>query len=379
MHGTKGNFGIFFGGIAAALLLPGAARAMGPQYQIVTDPVAGTLNDVVALTSNNTLGSGSVIGVSPAAPNGSVTLAILTNQHVASGGITLVDFGQGNGVPAVGAPWGTFALTAPLTGGVQFFTLNDGVNNPNNLSEDLAIVQAQINPATLAGAALAEWNLVAANPIHLTAFVPAPPAATPPATVPPNSAAANVAYTQVGYGLGAVYDTASNAYIASAPAGIRRFQNNSSNTVFGASVNNEGGYFEPMVTALAQAPSANGGGLALSGDSGSPFLTQTGGPDQEVVPSFNDPTDPENPDIPEDTVNVNYTDYESAVYWGRPNGGLAVGTVQGYIPLISTGNVATGSLNWAQYYAANPTLVPEPTSFSLLGLGGLALLRRRRR
>ena len=434
----------FCAGTAVLLATP-SAFAIGPQYQIVTDPVGAvgaTLNDVCALTLATPLpgggfningGTGTVIGVSNANANGTVFLSILTASHVVTPGLTLADFGVGTG-PLPGNPIGNYALSIPLTGNVRQFTLSDPNNpDPKNpltalaaLPEDMDVIQAQINPGTLAGGALAEWNLIAANPISLVAFPTAPPASTganqpppgpgnaPGPAIAPNSNPINPGrgFTQIGYGLGATYNTAAavanpltntqaaaaNTYVrnptapptfGTPPPFVRRFINNTATSIEGASANNELSptgtqiYFEPRVDAAALPASPSGGGITLRGDSGGPLLISAPGPNQAVNPIFNDPA-AANPAIPA-TVPINFTNSEAAVFWGItfPKGGNPLNvatTTQEYIPLTMGTNVTNGSLNWAnQFTGPNGALaVPEPGTLSLIALGGFSLLRRRR-
>ena len=161
-----------------------AAMAIGPQYQVIGDPVAagaGPLNDVVSLVNAGgiELGTGSLIGVSTPAPGGLTFMSILTARHVAVDAVKTARFGVGPG--EAGAPGaGAYPLIANLDGSFVGFTLVDPVNNPNNRREDLAIMLAAVKvPA--GGAALAEYNKVVspANIFLLSPFPTAPPRPVP--------------------------------------------------------------------------------------------------------------------------------------------------------------------------------------------------------
>jgi hypothetical protein len=400
---------------SAVLLATSSVFAIAPQYQFVPDAagnpgggaVTNTLNDVVALCFPNGMenGTGSIIGATQPNAAGWSVISILTANHVATSGVTLASFGQG---PNATNPAGAYALTIPLSGAMKGFTLADA-NNAGNLPEDIEIMQAEVNINALAGPGLAELNLVL-NP--LSQFLLAPSAAAIPASTAPNptmpnvdirnfAPTANINFTQLGYGVGGIYDNTVPSYKDTQPADARRFQNNTITSATGASVNNFTNYFEPLVNFNVLAPSKNGGGGGLPGDSGGPLLTG-GAADPgskysiTVTPSYLNAAPPGGPAsgtaIP---VTLNYTDYESAVFVGaqfasgaysppdllithNPPAALPAGTESG-VPLIATGDRTTGSYDWAYYYANNPTLVPEPGTISLIALGGLALLRRRAR
>jgi hypothetical protein len=378
------------------LLAPIAAFAGAPEYQYILDnagnpgggaPV-GTLNDVCALTLGTGTGSGSVISVSGPSASGVYTMAILTANHVATAVVGgLVDFGQGINTPGGVGGNGAWALSIPLDGAVQTYKLTTADNNLG-LTEDISVMQAQVNPATLAGPALAEFNLVkqAANQILLAPFAQTAPL--------PGTAAAptNIAFSTYGYGFGSVYNAGTaanlapvgppgagvtavfnpatfnagpynNEYVWNAPLRVRRFENNTFTSVAapagGVATGGRtyyGSYYQPLALFNVQAPSAGGTGDSLPGDSGSPMMT--GGvlnplnssqvqvtPDylNYTVPTMANPNPNNNANLPAPgvpiNVNLSYTDYESAVFVNGtdtiPGTADSVGFLDGGVPLLT--------------------------------------------
>jgi hypothetical protein len=377
-------------------IVPGLAMAIGPNYQVVTDAgnaatytgaPTGTLNDVVSLTGGGIIGTGTVIGIS-APVNNIETVSILTANHVASGGVTQANFGFGGNV-----------LTMNLTGKSATYVLNDA-NNPGHLPEDMTIVQATVNTAALMGNgnAAKELALINANPLTLSAFAAAPPASTAHgAALNTNTAA--VSATQYGYGGQAQYNAAANNYTAGA-TGSRLFENNATHVTNGASDSLFAAYFEPITQFTAKAPSiaagppqtSDGQGTGARGDSGGPLMTSAAGGNVTVTPNWG----PAAQQVPTQ-VPLNFTNSEAAVYVGVQlatdgSGNLIVpdttnvGWENYAVPLVSSTDTSInpfgGSLQWARYYATNPSAVPEPSSAILLCLSGGSLLatgwRRRR-
>ena len=84
-----------------------------------------------------------MIGVTTPDANGTVQVAILTANHVAAGGVTSANFGVGPGdANAPGA--GAYVLSGGLSSTYKTFSLNDPVNNPNKLPEDISVMLATI-------------------------------------------------------------------------------------------------------------------------------------------------------------------------------------------------------------------------------------------
>ena len=85
-------------------------------------PPNATLNDVVSLLDKNGAeeGTGTVIGATTPDAQGNVTLAVMTADHVMTGGAVTAAFGQG---PNATVPAGTYSLSLPLISGrFQWFS-----------------------------------------------------------------------------------------------------------------------------------------------------------------------------------------------------------------------------------------------------------------
>ena len=196
-------------------------------------------------------------------------------------------------------------------------------------------------------------------------------------------------FTQVGQGQSGTFDPVTSSYLAGASM-TRRYENNTLTGINGNSLNYNyfnganpvknlaTGYFQPTVDFKIPAPNALGGGDGLPGDSGSPLFVDTNGAiNNNVKPSyFNGAAAPAGSPTAGTTINVpiQYTTGILAVFVGYTLNTYPpdpVGLVLPSVPLVYTGDVATGSLDWANQYAANPTLVPEPGTLALLGLGGV--------
>ncbi len=284
--------------LAAACLAPSIAWAIGPQYQVVGDPVpagAGQLNDVASLYKPDfgENGTGAVIGQTTPDADGDVDFAILTANHVAISGVNEAYFGVGPGEPtAPGA--GPYLLGISLTSYVTFAL----PGAPGGATEDLSIMQGEVDINTLTPNQLAEYNQLIRNDITLTAaFSTLVPAAYSTNSVSP------VPFTEMGYGTAGIWNSDTKTYqpIAPQPDDARRFQNNSINTVFGNSI--VGRYYEPLVQWNYAAPSAAGGGASFGGDSGGPYLTGTTGATYQatsvsVTPSFTNNVGSMNPTNP---------------------------------------------------------------------------------
>jgi PEP-CTERM motif len=344
------------------LLSPIAAHAIGPNDQIITDAQAAgapTLNDVCAIgdTANNTFlqdGTGTLIGYQTNA-SGIINFAILTADHVASDNDMNVNFGPGQAA-------GGYDLSMNAGGYVTF------------QNQDISILQASINPATLNAGQLAYLNLLEANMVHVAPYTP-------------NTYSS---FTQVGYGLGGVWNPAlgvSGGYAAqSSPFTIqdaRRFQNNTITAYNAPAAQTYGAYFEPTVNWKYLPKTLAGGGAAFGGDSGGPYFFS--GSSTQSSNSLGN-------------VTVNYSDYEEAIhvagqttYQTNAMTGVItaikfVGNTGTGVPLLQTPAIpATDSYDWVEGYAGEQgangliCLIPEPSSVALLALGACCCFARRGR
>jgi hypothetical protein len=86
------------------------------------------------------------------------------------------------------------------------------------------------------------------------------------------------------------------------------------------------------------------------------------------------PTDPANPDYP-GSWDPSWGDHTRTLTWDL-SGYDATGAT--WMQLIFSSNFDTGTTAVGKYYIDNVQLIPEPMTIALLGLGGLALLRRKR-
>jgi hypothetical protein len=365
------------------LVVSHPARAIGPSYQYVNDsgpngvngaPI-GTLNDAAAIGADvgglfTQVGTGSVIGVSE--NNNTVDLAILTANHVAdTPGATIVEFGAG---PEALLPNGNsqeYLLSANVVA-FQTYTLNDPIGNPDLLPEDLSVELAAIDTTNLTAAEQAELTLIVNNPFSLAEDMDDIDLTGP------------IDFTEIGYGRPGVFDC--TAYgLGAKQAGARRFQNNTVDESYAPAVetyNEMQKYYEPIVQYTSAAPSLDGTGTGLRGDSGGAFLTGGESTDVEVNVTSECQGGGAVPEGLND-IPLDFSDDISAIaVAGTLTGGESVpGLNYGYgVPLVSGPN---GSLDWAEQYALNPGLidVPEPPSLALLGssLAAIAMTRRRRR
>ena len=85
------------------------------------------------------------------------------------------------------------------------------------------------------------------------------------------------------------------------------------------------------------------------------------------------PTDPANPDYPGSWDPVGWGDHTRTLTWDL-SAYDATGTE--WMQLIFSSNF--GGETPGKFYIDNVQLIPEPTTIALLGLGGLALIRRKR-
>jgi hypothetical protein len=379
------------------------ALAVGPSYQYIPDPVPGAIpvyNDVVALSNSAGFdGSGTVIGSDDFALNGTQTeavFAILTANHVAIGNITTASFGAGTNAYNAAGVRQTYTFTANVNPAFQTYTLFDPTSNPDNLPEDISIMQAAVIYPTNTVPAAVTTLMNDASRID-NAFGG-------------NPGAQSVGFTQAGYGQGGVWNGTAmnlgNAYNGNLKYDARRFQNNTSTNLNAPAIQTYGNYFEPIVNDKVLAPSAPGAtGAGFDGDSGGPWFT--GGSSGIVTDSPQNPNDynttvmpaaapvvePSGNTVANNTnLTVNYSNFESGVFVAIsqiPDANYVnLNSNQLAVPLLDldqTQNVdidnesTQGSFEWADFYQDNPISVPEPASVSLIALGGVALLRRRSR
>ena len=378
-----------------------SALAIGPSYQYIPDAVPAaisTYNDMVSLTNaGGFVGSGAVIGqtIIPINPTQSeAMLTILTANHVAVENITTANFGAGPNAYTAAGVQQAYVFSGPVNPTFQTYTLFDTTNNPNNLPEDVSIMQGTIlfnnnaKPAALTTILNNAANIA-------TAFAGA-------------VGAQSVGFTNSGYGQGGVWNgtnaLAGNAYNGNSIYEARRFQNNTSTQLQAPFIQTYGAYYEPIVNDRVQAPSVPGAtGAGFDGDSGSPWLT--GGNNGTVTDSPQNPNDynktvtpavapvyePNGTTVGNNTVlNVNFSNNESAVFVAGSfitgKNAIAQNSIQSAVPLLTLAqqqaiNVddesTQGNYDWAKGYANNPVSIPEPGTFSVLALGGFALMRRR--
>jgi hypothetical protein len=371
-------------GCIALIGWPSSARAIGPLNQIISDaPPVPTLYDTASFLIQSTtggtyangggtygvgtflqLGSGALIGVS-APEDGNVCLAILTADHVArfiNGNTVDVGFGPGQ-LSAAGA-------VVPLAQAYPFMTLANTyatytVPGSPGPTEDLSIVKATVNLASLTPAQLAYYNKVTAQTFLLAGFTGVPSGGT---------AAANVPFTEYGYGTAGTFQPGPPAQYVSVtpgPGDARRFQNNTVTTVLAPGPDNYGGgYWQPEVAFNAAAPNASGNGLGLQGDSGGPLLVEGDSGSVTVLSAT-----PASGGAPAGPIPVNFTDDEFAEYVANIPPPTPVPSLEFAVPLVPG---AGGSLPWALNYADNPMSVPEPGALSLAATAGFVFLLTRR-
>jgi len=373
----------------ASLISTGVTRAIGPDYQYISDaPPVGTFNDVVSLTGNGFLGTGSVIGymdtdnlpIDELQDGDEVCLAILTANHVAKD-ITPANNATANWGDGPNAPGGSYKFINNV-GPYVTYTLTDPVNNPNNLTEDISIMQSVITLDS------SNFNYVTGtilpNILSLSNAMELPEGT---GTYYQLNSEDQVNFTEVGYGRGGVWN--GTDYNTNSPTGARRFQNNTITNATAPAVQLGGAYFEPLVGQTILAPSAAGGGTSKPGDSGGPYLTGGDSSEVSVTPEYTDDNIWPEGELPEPGIPINvpidYSDDLSAVHVGAQGyndlvpaavGGKVPGNLNWGVPLIGGDG---GSLEWAEDYAENPCVIPEPAPLLLLAFGGIPLLLRRRR
>ena len=231
-----------------------------------------------------------------------------------------------------------------------------------------------------------------ANVPSLAAFAVAPPASNPHGTDVPDLTikAATQSFTEYGYGNQGTYDPTAPAHFTNGAAGTRMFENNVTSALIGANDSIDTDYFQPygvftakspsLVAGVAPAnPTSNGQGTSTTGDSGGPLMFATAGPNVTVTPNWGTAAQMVPTDVPLNFTNSLAAVIQSVNLTSMNPGVVNVGNQNLAVPLVGG---AGGSLPWAQSYAANPNLVPEPSSVVLLAIAGgwlLAVAWHRRR
>jgi hypothetical protein len=390
----------------AMMFAASSAFAIGPSYQYVLDPVPVAItpmNDVVSLgIGNNMQGTGTIIGYQIDQVTGNtydMVFNILTAAHVANTGINQVNIGAGFNAYDNAGNAQSYIFSAPLNGSHATYTLNDPIDNPKNLPEDVAIMQGNyyFNPDD--EEELANVDLVTDSLVKLSTDFYNSEEGYQPENI-----------TQAGYGQGGVWNGGTSRYLHNSMYDARRFQNNNS-TAFNNPAVVLNTFFQPLVDDQALAPTANGNGAGFDGDSGGPWFTGGNNANVTVTPKNPDDYNGGNPPklangnvVGANTViPVDYSNNESAVFVLNtrfPNTDVPVDTVnmppttspQSAVPLLTTADTLAllddptndydneGSYEWANGYAGiNPSsIVPEPAALSLIALSAFGLLRRRR-
>jgi hypothetical protein len=303
------------------------------------------------------IGTGTVISAKVNGNQGLIT--ILTANHVASAAV--------GGVFDIGAK-APFSAAFNIMG-LQTYTLVDPVNNPNNLPEDISVMEGIDTLPVNAGVAQTVFNLLSANIATVT---------NPGAGNGPFAAASvlnPVGFTQVGYGLQGQFSANAGGanqpgYVSTGAYGQRGFQNNG--VIAYTAPTTIGGYFEPLVSFAYSAPDAFGHGASFQGDSGSPYFTG-GASGTLTITSNADGRQGQ-------TVPINFSNGISAVHV------LGSSFKGGSLELVGGGYggqgvpITPGLYNWLQPFILNPaTAVPEPAALALMTIGGAALLLVRRK
>lgn len=334
--------------VAATLLVPALARAIGPSDQMIPDPTnPASISATGALVNGGATGTGTVIGTSKAGGFGYIS--IVTANHVATVGATNLWLGSGIGgaytLQAVGVGVATYTIPgATLPEDVAAVEDVVNLNNPGALAAFNAIsTQTLTNPAGNAN------PLVIAGAVGTASFVKP------------------VGITQFGYGQQGTWSAAlgtAGGYTANGNVRVRLFQNNNVLTYAPAATITFGtqSYFEPINTDQALAQSAAGGGAGLPGDSGGPWDTAGGAGTVNVRGG----------------IPINLSNSISAIFTGgqlasrNPNVVL-VNSTQFAVPMDQN------LYNFLSPFVNNPQLIPEPATLGLLAAATPLLALRRRR
>jgi hypothetical protein len=366
--------------ILCALAISGlaeAALAIGPSDQkIPDDPSPLSIRATGFLTEDSGAGTGTVVGAKLDGTTGLV--AILTARHVAAGHPTTLKLGS---LIGGSAPWMQFATSKTF----QSFTIVDKDKNPKNLPEDVALLVGRVTGLTDGSQALANFKQLAGN--LPTIFDPTKGSDNPFKSATDSDP---VGFTQFGYGRLAAYNDSidiGNAtfiagYQATGASGERLFQNNMVREYIAPAIakdalTGDDQYYNPRVRFNAIGPPNNdGGGLGMGGDSGSPLFTKA--PDMAInVPVTRNGNKLQIP--------VKYTDSLSAVFVASQSV-TVIEMVEGnpvkveFSPETVSKSGAefavpidAGLYKWMQPYLANPTLIPESSTLTLLSIGTLLM------
>jgi hypothetical protein len=343
----------------------GSAWATGPAQQLVPwRPAAAgqfsTLNSVVQMQTNTSLGTGTIIGKNIDAGTGDAWVCVLTANHVVRGANNIrIGLGDNN--------------AEGLFGGADSRQFQRG-------TDDMSIVGVRLGKVQGAGAnaaLLAKFN-----------------ALTPASMIPTTNLQSYIGrqFSQVGYGgtgdfvAGGMDARVNDAGPLANPRyslnidNNKRFQNNQISSIEGVA---GGGYFYDSVRFTFDPAAANGllagEGLSYAGDSGSPYFRSV--PSTQAVAAFNRPGQLNwaggNMDILTDAITAVHTRGGS-----RPSG---AGSNTFFTP-YSAG--AAGEFGWGAGLPLTPArvgwiqqwcvYVPTPGIAGTAMVFGLAAMRRRR-
>jgi hypothetical protein len=352
--------------------------AIGPSDQkLPDDPDPLSIRATGLLSDKSPIGTGTIVATRLVGTTGYVS--ILTANHVARSQPKNLKLGS---LVDGAAPWLQFTTLKTF----QTFTIIDKDNNPNNLPEDVSLMEGQIDGLKNGTPALANFQQLSANLPMITD-------PTKGGGNPLLKAASDnpVGFTQIGYGRLAAYsasidignDTFISGYQATGAVGQRLFENNqaieyAAPAVFKDPLSGTPEYYYPKVgfTAIGP-PNDDGQGLGMGGDSGSPLFTQAPGKAINISVTRNG----NKVQIP-----VQYTDSLSAVFVSSVSV-TVIEMIEGNpvkVPLdpetVSKGSaqsavpIDTGLYTWMKPYLADPRAIPEPCTITLAAWGGCLAL-----